>query len=63
MVNHIDESQTDVYLEIMGGTVENTAPNGNAIINRGFGKVEISGGVIDGSATTKRVCLYTTAAR
>lgn len=53
VVNHIDESQTDVYLEIMGGTVENTAPNGNAIINRGFGKVEISGGVIDGSGNNE----------
>ncbi len=46
---HYDASQTDVYLEITGGTVENTAQNGNALINLGYGTAEISGGVIDGS--------------
>ena len=46
---HFDPLQTDVYLEITGGVVENTAQNGNALTNIGYGTAEISGGVIDGS--------------
>lgn len=46
---HFNSWQTDVYLEITGGTVENTAANGNALTNLGYGTAELSGGVVDGS--------------
>lgn len=49
VLSSVTLSGTNVSLEIIGGTVENTAPKGNAIINKGSGKVEISGGVIDAS--------------
>ena len=37
---------TAVRLEITGGTVENTATNGNAILNASSGAITVSGGII-----------------